>query len=537
MKKFILAIGILFSAQFAFAQTEVPRETWYHADVETTGVYGVNTQKALDFLKEKKRKPQTLVVGVLDSGVEHFHEDLKANMWVNPKEIPGNGIDDDKNGFVDDVHGWSFLGNQYGVNYNDDTLEVTRLYKKYQALFETPNEATKKSNETKYAKEFAEYQKVKREFNADLGQAKYNLAIAEAKYANLEPGFTKLINIFGETKLSEAVMKNFDTSDENVLQTLWVFNEMETKDWEGKTMKEVSAKYLGTAKAQVERYRSTVQAHYNLNLDPRQELKVDDYENINQKIYGNNDSNGPEASHGTHVAGIVSAVRGNNIGNEGTSGGNHVKIMSVRMVPNGDERDKDVANAIRYAVDNGAKILNMSFGKSYSPNKKEVWDAFKYASDNNVLIVKAAGNSNEDIDTHIHYPTNFNEAGNAVSKSVLTVGASTRVTENLRARFSNFGKKSVDVFAPGAEIYATYPGVTEYRFLNGTSMASPATSGVAALVWSHYPKLSAEDIRNILMETVNKNDQLKDISVSGGVVDAYKAVQRAEEIYKQRKLK
>lgn len=537
MKKFILAIGILFSAQFTYGQTEVPKESWYHADFTTTGVYGVNTDKALDFLKQNKRKPQNLVVGVLDSGVEHYHEDLKDNMWVNPKEIPGNGIDDDKNGYIDDVHGWSFLGNQYGVNYNDDTLESTRLYKKYQALFETPNTATNKSNEAKFPAEYAEYQKIKKEFNSDLGRSKYNLAIAEAKMKNLEPGFTKLNNIFGETKLTEEVLKNFDTDDENVLQTLWVFNEMEPKEWEGKTMKEISAKYLGIAKAQYERYLSAVNAHYNLNLDPRAELKVDNYANVNEKFYGNADSNGPEASHGTHVAGIIAAVRGNKIGNEGTAGGNHVKIMSVRMVPNGDERDKDVANAIRYAVDNGAKILNMSFGKAYSPDKKIVWDAFKYASDRNVLIVKAAGNSNEDIDIHIHYPTNFNDNGVAVSKSVLTVGASTRNSDSLKARFSNFGKKSVDVFGPGAEIYATYPGVSEYRFLNGTSMASPAVAGVAALVWSHYPKLSAEDIRNILMETVNKNDQLKDISVSGGVVDAYNAVKRAEEIYKQRRLK
>ena len=536
MKKFILALGLLFSAQFTFAQTEVPKETWYHADVESTGVYGVNTQKALDFLKAHNRKAQPFVVGVLDSGVEYFHEDLKDNMWINPKEIAGNGKDDDKNGYADDVHGWSFLGNQYGTNYNDDTLEITRLYKKYQALFDSTNETTNKANQSKYAAEYAEYQKIKKEFNADFGQAKYNFAVAEAKYKNLEPGFTKLINIFGDQKLTDASFANFVTDDEQVLQTLWVFNEMEKKDWEGKTMKEASAKYLGLAKAQYDRYKASVEANYNVNLDPRAEFKVDNYSDLTQKYYGNNEVSGPDPSHGTHVAGIISAVRGNGKGSEGTSGGNNVKIMSVRMVPNGDERDKDVANAIHYAVDNGAKILNMSFGKAYSPDKQLVWDAFKYASDKGVLIVKAAGNSNEDIDTHIHYPTNLKN-GQAVSKSVLTVGASTRLKDNLKARFSNFGKVSVDVFGPGAEIYATYPGVDQYRFLNGTSMASPAVAGVAALVWSHYPKLTAEDIRTILMETVNKNDQLKDISVSGGVVDSYKAVQRAEEIYKERKLK
>ncbi len=206
--------------------------------------------------------------------------------------------------------------------------------------------------------------------------------------------------------------------------------------------------------------------------------------------------------------------------------------MGVRVVPDGDERDRDVANGIRYAVDNGAKILNMSFGKSVDDNSKLVIDAIKYAESKNVLIVKAAGNDNVNVDITERFPVNLIN-GEQFSKSVITVGANTRFADKLKAKFSNYGKKSVDVFAPGQEIYSTVPGGNKYKFLNGTSMASPVVAGVAALIWSHYPKLSANDIKNILIETTNKNTQLQDISVSGGVVDSYKAVQKAEELYKK----
>ncbi len=533
MRKLFIALGFAFTLGFVQAQTtEVPKEKWYHAGVEQTGVYGVNTDQALQFLKDNKRKANTIIVGVLDSGVENFHEDLKANMWSNPKEIPGNGIDDDKNGYIDDVHGWSFLGTAKGINYNDDTTELTRVYKALSSKYATFDQ--KKNNEAivKNPTEYAEFQKIEKEYLSAVGKAKYNQQVAQSKLNAVEGGINKMVLEFGDTKLSKDILKNYQPTDSQILEALWIFGELKEEQWVGKTMKEVSNTYLGAARRAAK--GDALSSHLNLDLVDRKD--VDNPNDKKERFYGNGDSNGPESSHGTHVAGIIGAVRGNNIGSEGTTGGNNVKIMSVRTVPNGDERDKDVANAIYYAVDNGAKILNMSFGKPYSPDADLVWDAFKYASDKGVLIVKAAGNSNEDIDVHVHYPTNFRN-GNTVSKSVLTVGASTKDPNALKARFSNYGKKSVDVFGPGQEIYATYPGVDQYRFLNGTSMASPAVAGVAALVWSHYPKLTAEDIRNILMETVNKNEQLKEISVAGGVVDSYKAVQKAEEIYKQRKLK
>ncbi|WP_313376180.1 S8 family serine peptidase [Chishuiella sp.] len=533
MRKLFIALGFAFTLGFVQAQTaEVPKEKWYHAGIEQTGIYGVNTDQALDFLKQHKRKANTIIVGVLDSGVENFHEDLKANMWKNPKEIPGNGIDDDKNGYIDDVYGWSFLGTAKGISYNDDTTEVTRVYKHLAEKYDTYDQKKNQLAISNNPSEYAEFQRVQKDYLTAVGKAKYNQQVGQARLNAIEGGINKMVLEFGDTKLSKDILKNYQPTDSQILESLWIFGELKEEQWIGKTMQEVANFYLASARRAAK--GDALTSHLNLNLVDRKD--VDNPNDKTERFYGNNDSNGPESTHGTHVAGIIGAVRGNNIGSEGTAGGNNVKIMSVRTVPNGDERDKDVANAIRYAVDNGAKILNMSFGKTFSPDKELVWDAFKYASDKGVLIVKAAGNSNENIDIDVHYPTNFKN-NQPVSKSVLTVGASTKDPNALKARFSNYGKKSVDVFGPGQEIYATYPGVDQYRFLNGTSMASPAVAGVAALVWSHYPKLTAEDIRSILMETVNKNDQLKDISVSGGVVDSYKAVQKAEEIYKQRKLK
>jgi len=217
--------------------------------------------------------------------------------------------------------------------------------------------------------------------------------------------------------------------------------------------------------------------------------------------------------------------------------------MGVRTVPNGDERDKDVANAIRYAVDNGAKILNMSFGKAFSPNKELVYDAIRYADSKGVLMFHAAGNDNKDLDWNYNYPSSFKD-GEMVSfaKNWITVGASTRYSENLKASFSNFGTIKVDIFAPGTEIYAPVPD-QKYRYLQGTSMASPVAAGCAALLWAYFPDLTSEQVKEILFETVNVSHttvnvgsekeprDFSTLSVTGGVIDVNKAVRLAYDRY------
>src|SRR5690606_8039737 len=268
--------------------------------------------------------------------------------------------------------------------------------------------------------------------------------------------------------------------------------------WEGKTMAAISKQLTDEFQGGIEYFEGQINYHYNVDFESRG-IVGDNYADKKEKFYGNADVEGPDAGHGTHVAGLISAVRGNNKGIDGIAG-NHVKIMGVRTVPNGDERDKDVANSIRYAVDNGAKILNMSFGKSHSPERDIVWDAMRYAEKKGALLIKAAGNDDLNIDVDVHYPANFDDKGNKVIDAVITVGASTPDPSALKASFSNYGKKSVDVFAPGTEILSTVPH-DEFKEEQGTSMASPVTAGVAALVWSHYPKLSALEVKEIIMQS------------------------------------
>ncbi|MFV0179799.1 S8 family serine peptidase [Empedobacter falsenii] len=543
MKKFLLSISVaMFIGVASLAQEttalplpKVDQKYWQHESLEESGVYGVNTQKAIQFLESKKRKPSQLIVGVLDSGVEVTHADLKDNVWINAKEIAGNGKDDDKNGYIDDVHGWNFIGGKDGKNVDGDTLELTRLFVKYKNLFETSTDAA--SNKTKYPEKFEEYQKIKVEFENKLAEAKQGAIQYQQMDEIFKVSFPVLISEWGEKDLDEKNMSTFQPKSKEAQQGMMIFAMVPKEAWDGKTMKEFLKKVGDEIAEGAKYYKEQVEINLNTELDPRP-IVGDDYANVNERYYGNSDVDGPDSNHGTHVAGIIAAKSGNGIGIDGIAGQGNVKIMSVRTVPNGDERDKDVANAIRYATDNGAKILNMSFGKAYSPDVKAVWEAFKYAQDKGVLLIKAAGNDNENIDTNIHFPTVYNEAGTAISNNVITVGSNTSNKDELKSSFSNYGKKSVDVFAPGSDIYSAIPTRDgEYKSNSGTSMASPVVAGVAALVWSHYPKLTTQQVKQIILDSVNKNDQLKDISVTGGVVDAYKAVQLAEKIYTDKNLK
>ena len=524
MRKLFCTVTLLGGLVFSAAQ-QTPKvdsvflKNWMHTDFKEAGVYGVNTLNAKKFLAEHNRKPVNIVVGVLDSGVEYFHEDLKNNMWINAKEKDRNGIDEDKNGYVDDIHGWNFVTDKNGKSYAADTHEITRQYAKLDQYFK---ENKTSSNPALYQK----YLDLKKDYFSSISKFKISKETAETRLQYATPRIEALKSAMGNVTLTKEDLEKFKTDNAVALEGLYIFTEIPEADYLNKKLYDVTDNYLNRQKGILKRASENLDYSYSLTYNPKDGIG---------KSYGSADVKGLSDGHGTHVAGIIAAEWDNDKGMMGTGGGNNVKIMGVRVVPDGDERDEDVAKGIRYAVDNGAKILNMSFGKAYDDNSKIVIDAFKYAEAKNVLILKAAGNDNMDVDVNIKYPLTLID-GKQFSSSVLTVGANTRFSDKLRARFSNWGKKSVDVFAPGTEIYATYPD-GKYRFLQGTSMATPAAAGVAALVWSHYPKLTAKDIKNILVETVNKNDQLKDISVSGGVVDAYKAVQKAEEIYKQRKLK
>ena len=543
MKKVLIAAAFLASFSFAFAQDKMQDndlKTWYHKDFSTTNVYGVNTDNAYKFLESKGLKPRTIVVGVLDSGVEVDHPGLINNMWKNPNEIPNNGIDDDKNGYVDDIYGWNFIGGKT-ADVDADNLEVTRMVKKYQPIFEGTDSAKNKANQAKMPEEYAMYQKSKKLFDEKGSEAKQYYHYFSG-FNNAIPSIVKTLNGKTLTKANLAAIKPASQEDNRNLQILNSLVQ-ETENV-GKTPKEVEELLRKEIEGALKHYESQATKHYNLDFDPRAEIVGDNYDNYNEKHYGNNHYEGPDASHGTHVSGIIAGLPH---GNEAQYGVAHkvAKIMTVRAVPDGDERDKDVANAIRYAVDNGAKILNMSFGKAVSPGKKHVWDAMKYAEKKGVLLVKAAGNENQNIGENEYFPTNFMKQSDEKPfvSNMIVVGASTNNSQNLRARFSNYNGKMVDVFAPGQEIYSTVPDA-KYEYLQGTSMASPVVAGAAAVLWAYMPSLTPQQIKEALVKTVNKSTvnanvdssaNFDQISVAGGVIDLYKAAQYAYDNFYNKK--
>ncbi len=543
MKKVLIAAAFLASFSFAFAQDKMQDndlKTWYHKDFSTTNVYGVNTDNAYKFLESKGLKPRTIVVGVLDSGVEVDHPGLINNMWKNPNEIPNNGIDDDKNGYVDDIYGWNFIGGKT-ADVDADNLEVTRMVKKYQPIFEGTDSAKNRANQAKMPEEYAIYQKSKKLYDEKGSEAKQYYHYFSG-FNNAIPSIVKTLNGKKLTKENLAAIKPASQEDSRNLQILNSL--VQDAGNVGKTPKEVEELLRKEIEGALKHYESQATKHYNLDFDPRAEIVGDNYDNYNEKHYGNNHYEGPDASHGTHVSGIIAGLPH---GDEAQYGVAHkvAKIMTVRAVPDGDERDKDVANAIRYAVDNGAKILNMSFGKAVSPGKKHVWDAMKYAEKKGVLLVKAAGNENQNIGENEYFPTNFMKQSDEKPfvSNMIVVGASTNNSQNLRARFSNYNGKMVDVFAPGQEIYSTVPDA-KYEYLQGTSMASPVVAGAAAVLWAYMPSLTPQQIKEALVKTVNKstvnanvdsNANFDQISVAGGVIDLYKAAQYAYDNFYNKK--
>lgn len=535
MKKIIIAAAFYAGMGVAFAQnTTAPIDpmkdkdlmTWYHKDFATDKIYGVNTANAYQFLESKGLKPKSVVVGVLDSGVEVDHPGLVKNMWTNPNEVPGNGKDDDGNGYIDDIHGWNFLGKT-----DVDNMEVTRVVKKYQPIFEGSDSAANKANQAKMPEEFEMYMKSKEIFTKKSIEAKQNYELY-SKLNSLVPVMVKLLN--GKTLTPAALTAIKPASQDeafavNVLQRL-----VQDPAVSGKSGEEVGTYMSGQMKEALDYFGPQATQQYNLDFDPRKEAVGDNYEDYAQKVYGNNDYEGADAKHGTHVAGIIAGLPNGNEIQYGVAS-KVAKIMTVRAVPDGDERDKDVANAIRYAVDNGAKILNMSFGKPVSPGKKHVWDAFQYAEQKGVLLVKAAGNDNENLAEHTYYPTNFKNVADAKPfiNNMIVVGASTNKNEDLRAGFSNYNKKLVNVFAPGDQIYSTVPD-GKYEYLQGTSMASPVVAGAAAVLLAYMPTLKPEQVIEALVQSTNKaGNGFEDFSEAGGVIDVAKAAEYAYTHYYQ----
>jgi cell wall-associated protease len=495
--------------------------------------------KAYQFLAGKKGS--TVIVAIADSGIDVEHEDLRGVAWVNPNEIAGNNKDDDQNGYVDDVHGWNFLGNKMGAMVRKDQLELTRIVKQGMERF-----GVKKASEISDIEkaEFDTYLKRKEKYTKAVNAHKLkieNLEKTAKRITQILENFKDVKVFLGKVDLTVENLKR--ARPESVLLAVKIadvinlltngLSEVEALDYKKKILKEKTANEESKA--------------YDLDFNARESLGDNLYD-LADAFYGNNNVIGSKdfESHGTHVAGIVAAARDNGKGVNGVA--DNVKIMAVRVVPDGDEHDKDVALGIRYAVDNGAKVINTSFGKAYSPNKEWVYAAIKYAAKKDVLIVNAAGNDGKNIDVVSTFPNDSEDLVNEVSDNVLTIGAmSLHYNEKLPATFSNYGKKNVDVFAPGVDIYASTPK-DEYALNSGTSMAAPSAAGVAALVRSYYPQLSASQVKHILMNsgiiinfevikpgTTDESVSFKDLSVSGRVINAYNALKMADRIVNGKK--
>lgn len=534
MKKLVLAAVFLAGFSFNYAQeskdsTIDPKEnkdlmTWYHKDFATSKVYGVNTANAYKYLESKGLKPKTVVVGVLDSGVQVDHPGLVKNIWSNPNEVPNNGKDDDGNGYIDDDHGWNFIGGKNG-DIGIDNMEVTRVVAKYKPVFEGDDSTKNKANQANMPEEFAMYMKSKELFTKKSVDAKQNFQ----QYTMINEAIPEMLKMLGGKALTKENIANIKPTDQKQAIGLQVLNNLALSPaFSGKSPAEVEKLMKEEIKGALDHF-GPMAKQYDLNYDPRAEIVGDNYDDYSEKSYGNNHYQGPDAEHGTHVSGIIAGLPQGKEVQYGVAS-KVAKIMVVRTVPNGDERDKDVANAIRYAVDNGAKVLNMSFGKPVSPGKNVVWDAFKYAEDKGVLLVKAAGNENEDVAEHLAYPTNFKNSSDAAPfvNNVLVVGASTNRNSDLRAGFSNYNQKMVNVFAPGEEIYSTVPN-NEYSYQQGTSMASPVVAGAAAVLLAYMPNLKPAQIIEALVKTSNKSTEndFGSKSQAGGVIDVKKAAEYA----------
>jgi cell wall-associated protease len=492
--------------------TTSEKNNWGHLDLVADTIPGMSVDKAYNEII-KNRKGTKTIVAVLDSGIDLNHEDLDGVLWTNTKEKAGNNIDDDGNGYIDDIHGYNFLGESY-----NEQLEYVRMLR-----LNIGDAATLSKAKAKLDAKYNE---------ALQGKQQYEQILQAVK--NADAGVKEYLKKDTYTKEDLAGIK---TTDEAMQRNIAVLNQMfSIQDSIPEVLKELNegVKYY------------TEQLNYNLNKDFNGRSVVgDDPYDISDLNYGNGNPKNrvDDESHGTHVAGIIAAERNNGKGVNGVA--NNVAIMSIRAVPNGDEYDKDIARGIRYAVDNGARVINGSFGKSFSPKSEWVYEAIKYAAEKNVLFVHAAGNDGANLDdpTNGNYPNDQVNNGPEIADNVITVGAlNPKYGSELVASYSNYGKVNVDVFAPGTDIYSTFPN-NEYEYSPGTSMAAPAVAGVAALVMSQYPSLTAAQVKNILLQSGlpikakvilggdnAKSASLDQISTSGKIVNAYNALVLASKV-------
>ena len=484
----------------ALAQSNHPVTNWQNMDIQIDGIFGISTERTYkELLKKKGRLP--VIVAVIDGGVDIEHPDLNPNIWTNVNEIPNNNQDDDANGYIDDIHGWNFMGSSKG-SFHLDNIDLIRLLR----------EERKKNPESLKC----------RQLQADLDSKRLPLKNVYERMKIQRNSLMHLVNRLGKSNPTLSELKRFRYRNEDEAFTLsWLVRQIKADE-----------KFLVNFENELVKFQNQVDFISNINYNPR----ANNHE-YRKKYHGNSDCKGLEPSHGTHVAGIIAGIRSNKIGPVGVA--DSVKIMVLRAIPDGDVLDEDLANAIRYAADNGAKIINLSVGKFTFTNRDIVEQAIRYAQKKDVLIIHAAGNEGQLQEPGKRFPSR-NYLNGCEAQSWIEVGASGFTNDkNLAAWFSNFGKTMVDVYAPGVDINSTYPE-NSYTRESGTSMAAPVVSGLAAIIRSCFPNMTAIEVKNVIMNSVRKVNhkvispsgemvEFKDLCRSGGIVNAYNAIILAEQ--------
>lgn len=488
---------------------------WHHLDLQKDGIFGVSTDRAYNELL-KDKSSSSVIVAILDSGFDLEHKSLKSKFWINNKEVPGNGIDDDNNGYVDDINGWNFTGAiaGSGVKYFKKSA-LASLVQRDRSRFGTMKLVDVPISERD---EFLNYQKNKSILLNYIEETKTKLSRVKI----IKQALDRMIENIGKDKPTLKDFIKYKPTNDSENQARSMMNVL----LKNKTFDET---YQEDFVEQLVSLKNLLDYWFNIDFSP---YTLENRGNINSSSFGNNQINGFDLSHGvnsthgTHIAGIIAAERNDGSGVRGVA--DNVQIMGLLPLASDPlESEQAIAKSIRYAVDNGAKIINMSFGELYTIDQKLIEKAIKYAAEKDVLLIHASGNHSANVDSLIIYPRPYYHDGGKANNWI-NVGASDRRNdENLRASISNYGKEQVDVFAPGVRINSTTPG-SQYKRFDGTSMAAPIVSGIAALIRSYYPSLSAVQVREIIMNSVVKTEQLKDRCVSGGVVNAYNALKLAE---------
>ncbi|WP_379712363.1 S8 family peptidase [Flavobacterium sp. GCM10027622] len=539
-----------------YSQKTVEEKTilkdWYKKDFEQDKVLGISLNKFHSLKKGKTTKTKKVIVAVLDTQIELNHEDLKPAIWINKKEIPNNGIDDDKNGYIDDINGWDFLGTKKGGYMVYENYEYVRFIREHSNKFQNVKREDVQSAELENYDEFQRAIKLYETKDKFYKNWRKSLVFKLGVYKNIKDTlkhffpkedytYKQLDSLYKKYKINDKTFRQRRDDNDQDLGAL--IHYMMTSFEVGHTTLE----HIQEQKAQLD---SVIER--NINIDFQERREIGDNPNQLEIGYGNNKIGANISGiqlineHSTRVAGIIGACGKNNIGISGFS--DDIIIMPLHVSASGDEHDKDIATAIRYAVDNGAKVINMSFGKNFSLHKDWIKEAFKYAESHNVLLVHAVGNDGLSIDESPFYPNDYNyDNKEEISGNFINVGSiNSKYGEKMVSYFSNYGKKNVDLFAPGEDIYTTVEG-SKYNFDSGTSLAAPVVSGTAALIWSYYPNLTVQQVKQIILEsgtkidfevnapTLNKKVPFSELSKTGRVLNVFNAMELAEKWSKGKK--